>query len=58
MFMQSPIWGVGFGQYTEYSALTAHNTYVLVLGELGFVGAFLFSMVVWISLKISLVGML
>ncbi len=54
MFRQSPIWGIGFGQFNEYHFLTAHNTLILVLAELGFVGAFIFSMLVWIMIKTPL----
>lgn len=48
MFKMSPIWGVGYGGFTEYSKLTAHNSYVLALAELGIVGLFL-----WMSLIVT-----
>src|SRR5690606_27016217 len=54
MFRGSPIFGVGFGQYTEYHFLTAHNTVILVLAELGIIGTFIFTMLVWISIKTPL----
>jgi O-antigen ligase len=54
IFRDSPIWGVGFGQFNAYHHLTAHNTYVLVLAELGVVGAFIFTMLIWISIKTPL----
>ncbi len=38
MFTSSPIWGIGKGQFTEHHILTAHNTFVLLLAELGLVG--------------------
>lgn len=38
MFFSNPFLGVGQGNFTEYNSHTAHNSYVLVLGELGFVG--------------------
>lgn len=56
MFRGSPLWGVGFGQFTDYHFLTAHNTLILVLAELGIVGAFLFSMLLWLSIKTPLVA--
>jgi O-antigen ligase len=56
IFRESPIWGVGFGQFSAYHHLTAHNTYVLVLAELGVVGAFIFSMLMWISIKTPLMA--
>lgn len=38
MFMSKPIFGVGAGLFTEHNFLTAHNSFVLVLAETGFVG--------------------
>jgi O-antigen ligase len=38
MFMSHPTFGVGAGNFTEYNDLTAHNSFVLVLAETGFVG--------------------
>jgi len=35
-----PVFGAGFGQFTEYNDLTAHNSFVLCFAELGFVGYF------------------
>jgi len=43
MFMQNPIFGVGKGLFTNFNDLTAHNSYVLVLGELGAFGLFFFT---------------
>ncbi len=51
MFRGSPVWGVGYGQFNDYHFLTAHNTYVLVVAELGIVGIFIFSMLLWTSMK-------
>ncbi len=51
MFKLSPVWGVGYGQFNDYHFLTAHNTYVLVIAELGIVGIFIFSMLLWVSMK-------
>lgn len=50
LFQHSPLTGVGFGLFTEYNDLTAHNSWLLVLAELGLPGyvlwycAFAFSM--------------
>lgn len=44
MFMSKPLFGVGTGNFTEYNELTAHNSFVLVLAETGFVG-----FVVWLA---------
>lgn len=38
MFRDSPALGVGPGNFTEYNELTAHNSFVLVLAETGFIG--------------------
>ena len=57
IFRESPVWGVGYGQFNEYHFLTAHNTYVLVVAELGLVGAFLFSMLIWIAIKTPLTAL-
>jgi hypothetical protein len=52
MFRSNPFYGIGFGQFGEYHHLTAHNSYMLTLAELGLPGLFLFSMLVYISTKI------
>ncbi len=56
LFKQSPIWGVGAGQFTEHHYLTAHNSFVLALAELGFIGMFLFVCVIYVSAKTLIVG--
>lgn len=38
MFKTHPLFGVGFGNFTDYNPLTAHNSFVLVLAETGFLG--------------------
>jgi hypothetical protein len=52
MFRSSPLFGIGFGQFGEYHYLTAHNSYLLALAELGLPGLFLFSALVYLSTKI------
>lgn len=52
MFRSHPLTGVGFGQFDEYHYLTAHNAYLLALAELGLPGLFLFSVIVYLCLKI------
>lgn len=42
MFKDYPIFGVGKGMFSEYYRLTAHNSYMLVLAELGLFGSFFF----------------
>jgi putative inorganic carbon (HCO3(-)) transporter len=45
MILHYPLFGVGKGQFGYHHYLTAHNSYVLSLAEIGFIGDF-----VWISL--------
>jgi len=42
LFKRAPLFGVGFGRFTEFSDLTAHNSFVLCLAELGLVGSTIF----------------
>jgi O-antigen ligase len=58
LFRASPLFGVGEGQFTEYHYLTAHNSWVLVMAELGLVGMFLWTAVVYLSVKIAVAGAL
>ncbi len=50
MFKSSPLFGVGQGMFTEYHNLTAHNSYMLVLAELGLLGSIFFVGMFYISL--------
>jgi len=52
MFKQSPIFGVGHRQFGEHHFMTAHNSYVLTLAELGMLGQILFVGVLYMSVKI------
>ncbi len=52
MIMASPIFGVGYAQYTDHHPLTAHNAYVLVAGELGLPGCWLFAILIYLAIKI------
>lgn len=45
MFIGSPIFGIGAGGYSDLNALTAHNSFVLVLAETGIVG-----FTIWIAM--------
>jgi hypothetical protein len=47
----SPIVGVGKGQFTEHHWLTAHNSFMLALGEQGLPGLFLWSSVLYLAFK-------
>ncbi len=58
LFMSSPIFGVGQGQFTQHHHLTAHNAYVLALAETGLVGFLLWAAVLYISVKTMLLAVL
>jgi len=45
VFTHRPIFGIGIRQFVEFHGQTAHNSFILVLAEAGFVGAFF-----WIAL--------
>lgn len=47
MLKSSPVFGVGYGNFTDYHHLTAHNSLVLCFAEIGLLGCFL-----WISLLV------
>lgn len=38
LFLWRPTFGIGQGNYLDYNHITAHNSYVLTLAELGFFG--------------------
>jgi putative inorganic carbon (HCO3(-)) transporter len=44
MFYSNPLFGVGKGKFTHFHPITAHNSYMLTLAELGSIG-----FVVWLS---------
>lgn len=50
MFKGNPLFGVGMESYTDYNELTAHNSFVLVMAELGFVGLFFFTGLIYYPL--------
>ncbi|HEY4104116.1 MAG TPA: O-antigen ligase family protein [Polyangiaceae bacterium] len=52
MWREHPILGVGLGQFTEHHYMTAHNSYLLALAELGFPGILLFGTIIYLSAKI------
>lgn len=55
MFQMNPLLGVGYSNFGEYHYLTAHNSFMLALGETGFPGLLLFSLVVYLAVKIPCV---
>jgi hypothetical protein len=54
MFRGSPVFGVGKTQFAENHYLTAHNSFMLALGETGLIGLFLFSTMVYLAFKAAL----
>jgi hypothetical protein len=57
MWREHPILGVGLGQFNEYHYLTAHNSYLLPLAELGLPGMVLFTIIFYLSAKIPIVAL-
>ena len=48
LFKSAPIFGVGFGNFTNFSDHTAHNSLILPLAELGLVGS-----TMWVALLVT-----
>ncbi len=48
MFKRAPLFGIGFGAFTDFNDITAHNSFVLCLAELGLVGTTL-----WVALQVT-----
>lgn len=57
MWKDNPIFGVGQRQFGEHHSMTAHNSYVLAMAELGFVGLMLFLMIGYVAAKSLIVIM-
>lgn len=53
MLMGHPLFGVGYNMFIEHHIRTAHNSYVLVIAELGILGYF-----VWLSIIVLTTMML
>lgn len=52
MVEQNPIFGIGRGRFSEYTGtLIAHNSAIEIMGEMGFVGLFLWTTLIYMSLK-------
>jgi O-antigen ligase len=58
MFKQSPVFGVGQRQFGEHHFMTAHNSYVLALAELGFIGLVLFIALLYLTVKTLIRGVI
>jgi putative inorganic carbon (hco3(-)) transporter len=48
LFKHAPIFGIGFGNFTNFNEITAHNSFVLCLAELGLLGTTL-----WLALLVT-----
>ena len=51
MLKSSPLIGIGYGNFTEYHDLTAHNSFVLCFAELGLFGFFFWTSLLVLSYK-------
>jgi putative inorganic carbon (HCO3(-)) transporter len=51
MLRGSPLFGVGFGNFTNHSTLTAHNSIILPMAELGLPGLTIWLGIIWYSLR-------
>ena len=58
MFQESPIWGVGARMFSDHHWLTAHNSFILTLAELGIVGMFLFVAIIYLAMKTLIIGVM
>jgi hypothetical protein len=50
----SPVFGVGYGQFTDHHYLTAHSSFVLATAELGLPGMLLWSAIAYVAVKIPI----
>ena len=57
MFKHSPIYGVGARMFSDHHWITAHNSFVLTLAEMGIVGITLFVSIIYLCMKTLLVGL-
>jgi putative inorganic carbon (HCO3(-)) transporter len=48
LFKRAPLFGIGFGRFVDLNGITAHNSFVLCLAELGLVGS-----TIWLALNVS-----
>lgn len=46
LFRENPLLGVGMDAFTDYHHLTAHNSYILVLAELGVAGYMMWTLMI------------
>ncbi len=54
MLATHPLFGIGYGQFTDHNPLTAHNSFVLCFAETGLIGYFLWlGMIVLVSKQVQ-----
>jgi hypothetical protein len=58
LFRDNPIMGVGIDMFIDYHWLTAHNSYLLAAAETGLPGFFLWSVLLYLSIKIPVAVLL
>ena len=51
MFKSAPLFGIGFNGFTDLYEITAHNSFVLCLAELGLLGSTL-----WLAMLVTTTG--
>lgn len=51
MLKSSPLFGVGYGMFTDEYRLTAHNSFVLVAAEEGLIGLFFWMALIYVCFK-------
>jgi hypothetical protein len=54
MFRENPLTGVGAGQFREHHYLTAHNSFLLTLAELGPIGFLLWTSAIYFAIKVTI----
>lgn len=54
MFITNPHIGVGYGQFTKHTYLTAHNAYVLASAELGLFGFWVWAVIIYTIMKMMI----
>lgn len=57
MVRSSPIFGVGITQFVDHHFITAHNSYLLAIAEMGLPGQFLWLTTLYLSLKTLITAM-
>jgi O-antigen ligase len=51
LMISHPLFGVGFGRFTEYYFITAHNSIVVCAAELGLIGLFFWSLFLFPTMR-------